>query len=183
MQRLYKSLYFLGISLLIFAFARAALLVAYPGQFDSLEVSSIITAFFHGVRFDLSIMLKLIGIPLLLMNLPFRFANHRLWFDSFAWIIYVMLFGMALLLLIDLLYYQHVARHMGNELLLLKDDMDFGISVAFGPYKWFVIALLMSAAGLGWLWFKILQIANEPKKELEYVPDNKPVNNTKFRLG
>lgn len=155
-QRLQKSLYIVGISLLIFFMARLALLLAYPGQFESLSFGNVFSAFFHGVRFDLSILMKLIGIPLLLMNIPFRFANSRWWFDSFAWFIFAVLFVSSLILLIDIVYYQFVSRHMGNELLLLKDDMDFGISVAFGPYKWFIFSLLAGAVGLGWLWYKLL---------------------------
>ena len=183
-QRLQKSLYIVGISLLIFFMARLALLLAYPGQFESLSFGNVFSAFFHGVRFDLSILMKLIGIPLLLMNIPFRFANSRWWFDSFAWFIFAVLFISTLILLIDIVYYQFVSRHMGNELLLLKDDMDFAeaepssnsaprrpalwqqllpwaitigcFSVAFGPYKWFIFSLLAGAVGLGWLWYKLL---------------------------
>ena len=155
-QRLEKSLYLVVICLLIFFLARAGLLMAYPAQFESLSFGNVFAAFFHGVRFDLSILMKLVGIPLLLMNIPFRFANNRWWFDSFAWLIYLVLVLVSLLLLIDVIYYQFVSRHMGNELLLLKDDMDFGVSVAFGPYKWFMFSLLVYAVGLAWLWYRIL---------------------------
>jgi phosphoglycerol transferase MdoB-like AlkP superfamily enzyme len=182
MQRLYKSIYFLAISLLIFSLARAALLAAYPGQFESLDISDTFYAFFHGLRFDASILAKLIGVPLLLMMIPLRFANNRWWFDSFAWIIYVVLVAASLLLLIDLVYYQFVSRHMGNELLLLKDDMDFGISVAFGPYKWFMFALLLYALGLAWLWRKILRIPNLLENKYAYNPDNSADNKYKAVL-
>ena len=182
MQRLYKSVYFLIISFLIFSLARAALLLAYPGQFESLDASNTFSAFFHGLRFDASILAKLIGIPLLLMNIPFRFANNRWWFDSFAWIIYAIIVTSTLLLLIDLVYYQFVSRHMGNELLLLKDDMDFGISVAFGPYKWFMFALLLYAVGLGWLWQRILRIPNQIEDKLKFNPDNRSDNKAQTLL-
>jgi len=162
--RLRKSFYLLGICLLVFFMARTGLLLAYPAQFSSLGAGDIVFAFFHGVRFDLAILIKMIGIPLLLMNIPFRFADHRWWFNSFAWLIYAVLIVVTLLLLIDLVYYQFVARHMGNELLLLKDDMDFGVSVAFGPYKWFMFALFLYALGMAWVWHKILSLHRSDNK-------------------
>jgi len=177
-QRLLKSLYILGICLLIFTLARAVLLLAYPAQFQTLNFTHILSAFFHGVRFDSSILAKLIGIPLLLMLVPFRFANRRWWYDAFAWLVYALLIITTLLLIIDLVYYQFVARHMGNELLLLKDDMDFGISVAFGPYKWFMFALFIYALGMAWVWYRILKIPNDSKQ----WSVGQPVNQTKQLL-
>lgn len=181
-QRLEKSLYIVAISLMIFFLARAGLLIAYPGQFESLAFSSVVSAFFHGVRFDLAILMKLIGIPLLLMNLPFRFADSRWWFDTFAWLIFLVLVVLSLILIIDIVYYQFVTRHMGNELMLLKDDMDFGISVAFGPYKWFMFSLLIFSIGLGWLWSKLLRV-NSRFAATSSVGAQRAPKSLLFRLG
>lgn len=158
MTRLTKSALLFGLPLLIFGIFRGLLLWIYPEQFDGLRLHEVALAFIHGVRFDASTIVVVFIVPLLLMNLPFAFAQRAGWFNFFAWLLYGLTLIMAGVLVSDLLYFGFVSRHLGNEIMLLGNDGGFVLDLVFGSYKWIVLVFVIGAALLFVAWRAILTL-------------------------
>ena len=156
MTRLTKSALLFGLSLLVFGMFRALLLWIYPEQFDGLALHDVALAFMHGVRFDASTIVVVFIVPLLLMNFPLAIAQRAGWFNSFAWLLYALMLVMAGVLVGDLIYFSFVSRHLGNEIMLLGNDGGFVLDMAFGSYKWIVLAFVVGAALLFAVWRAVL---------------------------
>ncbi len=156
MTRLTKSALLFGLSLLVFGLFRVLLLWIYPEQFDGLALPAVALAFVYGMRFDASTIVVVFIVPLLLMNLPLRFAQRAGWFNLFAWLLYGMMLVMVGVLVSDLIYFGFVSRHLGNEIMLLRNDGGFVFDMAFGSYKWMVLAFIVGAALLLVVWRKVL---------------------------
>ena len=156
MTRLTKSALLFGLPLLVFGIFRGLLLWIYPEQFDGLTLHEVALAFIHGMRFDASTIVVVFIVPLLLMNLPFAFAQRAGWFNFFAWLLYGLTLVMAGVLVSDLIYFGFVSRHLGNEIMLLENDGGFVLDMALGSYKWMVLAFVIGAALLFALWRKVL---------------------------
>jgi len=156
MTRLRKSLYLMLIAAAIFFLARLLLLVTYSDYFSALSSEQILSAFLHGLRFDLSIITLSFFGPLLFMNVSFKFGNHRWWFDAIAWLLFGLTLAMALLLAADTLYFGFVHRHIGSELVTISGDMDFVIQLAFYEYLHWILLFLLFSSGLFFLWRRIL---------------------------
>ncbi len=108
------------------------------------------------MRFDAASIAVVFIVPLLLMNIPFAFAQRDGWFNFFAWLLYALTLVMAGVLLSDLIYFGFVSRHLGNEIMQLGNDGGFVLDMAFGSYKWRVLAFVIGAALLFALWRKVL---------------------------
>ena len=74
--------------LLPFSLARLGLYLAYHEDFQSLGLLEVLSAFVVGLRFDISIAVMGIFLPLLFMMLPFRWAHHAYWQRLWGWLIY-----------------------------------------------------------------------------------------------
>ncbi|MDH5571764.1 MAG: sulfatase-like hydrolase/transferase [Gammaproteobacteria bacterium] len=141
---IYLAVYFAG---------RVILLVQYPDDFKILSQTEIVQAFVRGMMFDNAIILTFIGIPLLLMWLPFKLTQHK-WVQLF-WNIffYVVLLIMAFILVGDIIYYGHIHRHAGQELAIaLQNDKDLLIAMAIGSYSFHILLFLVFSVVLfaGW---------------------------------
>ena len=158
MTRLTKSAFLFGLPLLLFGIFRGLLLWIYPEQFDGLTLHDVALAFIYGVRFDASALVVVFIVPLLLMNLPFAFAQRAGWFNFFAWLLYGLTLIMAGVLVSDLLYFGFVSRHLGNEIMLLGNDGGFVFDMVFGSYKWIVLVFIIGAALLFAAWSRILTL-------------------------
>ena len=156
MSRLQKSLILVTIALLLFSLCRVLLYYLYPDEFDHLTPGHSLMAFANGLRFDGAVIARLFAIPLVLMNLPLRFFDRRWWFDSFAWLLYLITLGLVLLLLADVIYFQYVKRHIAYELLLLRDDLGFLFDFVGQGYLLHLGGFILLAAGLFVLWRKVL---------------------------
>lgn len=86
-----RVLAIVAIFLGVFLLARGLLLTLYPDHFNELAALEIFRAFARGVVFDLSIILVFIGVPLLLMLLPWRWAGKRWWQGVWGWYCYAVL--------------------------------------------------------------------------------------------
>ncbi len=153
MTRFTKSLLFLASGLVLFTGARLALFVIYRDDFSELTGPMIGWAFANGIRFDLQVLLAVLGGPLLLMNLPVRQLGKR-WFNGWAWAAFAPLPLLALLLGGDLAYYGHVRRHIADELLLIGTDADFLFDEALGDYLPALLGVLAVSLtiALSWKW-------------------------------
>ncbi len=157
LNRLRLGLVFLAIALALFAAARLALYLRYPEAFESLGTASVLGAFANGLRFDGAVLGRILAIPLLLLWLPGRWFDQRWWTLLWGWSIYLLTLGLVLLLAGDIVYFQHVQRHVSYELILLKNDLgflvDFGLKAHFGA----LIGFILFAIALGWLWAWLLR--------------------------
>jgi len=167
LTRFQKGLLLFAIAMALFTLGRLLLLLNYPNEFSSLGAGLTAEAFFSGLRFDGSVIGRLFAIPLVLMWLPFRLFDRRVWFDGFAWLLYALTLGCVLLLIGDVIYFAEVQRHVSYELLAMGNDTRFLFEYAFQAYLPQVIGFLALAVALGWLWLRILRI---PFKPSSYAP-------------
>lgn len=171
LSRFQKGILFLSIAMGLFSLGRLLLWLTYPQQFEALGGGMLLQAFANGLRFDGAVVARVFALPLLLMWLPLRWFDKRIWFDPLAWLLYLATLGLVLLLAGDIIYYEHVQRHVSYELILLKNDLgflfDFGLKTQLGP----VLIFVLFAIGLGWLWSRILQVplAQSSYRPLKYI--------------
>ncbi len=164
MTRLHKSLLLFAVALGLFTLGRALLYMLYPQQFAQLGAGQVLAAFGNGLRFDGAVIARAFLIPFLLMNLPLRWFDRHVWFDTLAWLVFALTVGMVLLLVGDVLYFEQVRRHVSYELLLLRDDWGFLIDFALGVYWWALLLFALFASGLAWLWRRVLRGELQPMR-------------------
>jgi len=112
-----------------FGVVRLLFLAVYPDEFGALGASELILAFVRGLRFDGSSIAVFGAIPFLLYHLPgpFRAKPWRMLWHS------VLAFGSLVLiaaLVIDLIYFGHVHRHLSFELANLAGDWGLMFTMA-----------------------------------------------------
>lgn len=162
LSRSRKSLIFIAVALLIFSVYRLALYINYSDSFASLTAATACSAFFQGVRFDISIIFTFFALPILMMNLPLSHAKHKLWFGFWGMMLYLFVVIATLLLIGDFIYYEYVNRHMGRELMALSEDKSFVVDMVTGNYIVLFVFFLSFALFLLFFWIKILVIDKSP---------------------
>jgi phosphoglycerol transferase MdoB-like AlkP superfamily enzyme len=125
-----------------FALMRAVLLLGNSDYFSSLSISEILLAFAHGIRFDLSIMVSLLAIPLLLLFLPWHFFSSARWYQLTAWLCFIILLLSVLALAMDIVFFQHSQRHVGAELAQIQSDTGYLVTM-LATYWLAVIGFLL----------------------------------------
>jgi len=167
LTRFQKGLLLFAIAMALFSLVRLLLWWLYPEQFATLGPGQLVEAFSNGLRFDGSVVAKVFAIPLLLMSLPFRLFDRAMWFNSLAWVLYLFTLALLALLIGDIIYFEHVQRHVSYELILLKNDLgflvEFGLKAELGK----VVAFILFAVALGWLWVRLLAV---PLRSNSYAP-------------
>lgn len=142
-NRLTLPLFFTAIALGVFFLARIALYVTQQAYFESLDGYQTLFGFVHGIRFDLSIILLLYALPILLLA-PVAGTWRRGWVTFLSRFMFVILVGCSIGLTADIIYFDYVKRHAGNELLLLGNDLDFVFDIMSGTYL-AVFAIVLAA--------------------------------------
>lgn len=142
--------------------ARLALYLSYHQDFSDLTAIQVIAAFFVGLRFDFSLAVLVIGVPLLLMLLPFRWSHHRYWQRLWSGIIYLALLVFIFMMIVDTIYFGYVHRHVGAEINTLSADMDSMVSIAFSQHRGALLLFTASALLGAWLWHKLTALIPRP---------------------
>jgi phosphoglycerol transferase MdoB-like AlkP superfamily enzyme len=151
-----RILVLLAIFILPASVLRLALYWVYPNDFHSLSIGQLLVAFIVGLRFDISITVMMIGIPVLLLLLPFRWSHHRYWqyalgaFIFIAWILFI------LLMVMDSIYFGQVHRHIGSEVNTLSNDVGSMVSIALMEYKAALLLFALATSMGAWLWWRLL---------------------------
>jgi len=158
MTRLRKSCLMLAAVLLVFTFARLMLFLAYFSVFSDLSIAETLDAFLGGLRFDLSITLTFLGLPLVMMNLPFKFAEQFRWHAAWAWVIYAGVVLFSFVLVADVIYFDFVKRHVADEVLMVSNDLDATATLMVGEYLIHTAAFLAFAAALFLLWQRLVKV-------------------------
>ena len=120
--QIYKSLLLYSSILVLFSIARASIAILYYPFFKEIGISKILLAFITGLRFDLASTTVLFFIPILLLNLPFRFVTKWYWHKIIAWLIFPAAVIISLFLTGDVIYFDFVKRHISYELFLMNPD-------------------------------------------------------------
>ena len=131
---------------------RLALYAAYPADFELLSAAQVLSALLVGLRFDVSMAMVMIGLPLLLMLLPFKWSHHRYWQRAWQWIIYLALLVFVFMTVADVIYFGYVHRHVGSEINTLANDMASMVGVALRQYGGALLAFGLGTLAFGWLW-------------------------------
>lgn len=135
---------------------RLALYLGYHDDFSALSATQVLASFLVGLRFDFSMAVLVIGIPLLLMLLPFRWSHHVLWQRLWGWYVYFALLTFVFMLVVDAVYFGYVHRHVGSEINTLAADMDSMVSIAFSQYLGSLLLFVGGTLLGAWLWRGVL---------------------------
>lgn len=142
----------LALFLLPATLIRLALYLVYYSDFSGLSAMQVLASFWVGLRFDISMAVMVIGIPLLLMLLPFRWSHHVSWQRLWGWFVYIALLVFVLMMVIDTVYFGYVHRHVGAEINTLSADMDSMISIALNHYPGSLLLFFGGALLGAWFW-------------------------------
>ena len=153
-----RALLMLLIFMLPASVARLTLYAAYPADFQSLGGTQVLNAFLVGLRFDVSMAVVMIGLPLILMLLPFGWSHHRYWQRAWQWIIYLALLIFVFMMVADAIYFGYVHRHVGSEINTLANDMASMVGVALRQYGAALMGFGLGALALGWLWHRTFAV-------------------------
>lgn len=167
-QSVYKRIILIGgIFLGLFLLARLALLMIYYSSFAELGFGGMLFSFVHGIRFDASVTITFIGIPILLMCLPHRWAASTAWQGVLHWFIYLVLMTFIFLIIGDLIYFGFVQRHAGPEITLVSGDMDLMLDMLLNEHRIDLIIFIIAAITGGLFWRRLfLQKITMPQKVL-----------------
>ena len=135
---------------------RLALYLGYYDDFIGLTATQVLASFLVGLRFDFSMAVLVIGIPLLLMLLPFRWSHHVFWQRLWGWYVYLALLVFVFMLVVDAVYFGYVHRHVGSEINTLAADMDSMVSIAFSQYLGSLLLFVGGTLLGAWLWRGVL---------------------------
>ncbi|HNV58698.1 MAG TPA: hypothetical protein PKH72_03515, partial [Rhodoferax sp.] len=151
-----RALRMLVLFMLPATLVRLALYLAYPADFQGLSAAQVVSAFLVGLRFDVSMAIVMIGLPLILVLLPFGWSHHRYWQRGWQWIIYLTLVLFVFMMVGDAIYFGNVHRHVGSEVNILANDMDSMVGVALRQYGAALLGFAAGAVAAAWLWHKAL---------------------------
>ncbi len=152
-----KIFSYLGIGLIIFLLARIGIFAVHYQNFSSLTFEEVLLGFFYGLRFDLASLQVFVGIPLLLMALPFRWCNSLWWHGLLSLLVFLLLVAEGSVLIGDVVYFGYVKRHLTNELLFLGKDIKYLVSEAAANPGYLTIWFGMFFFGL-FYWLRLSKV-------------------------
>jgi len=164
------SRWFLSVLLiwLPFGVIRLLFLAVYPDEFGGLGLAELAWAFVRGLRFDGSSIAVFGAIPFLLYHLPgpFKAKGWRLLWHC------VLAFGSLVLiaaLVIDLIYFGHVHRHLSFELANLFGDWGLMFKMASQGFVVPLIGFFLFSLFWFYLWVRLWLRPYRPAGVLGYV--------------
>lgn len=138
-----KTLWFFGVTLLLFTLARLSLWWVYADYFGELTLAQVGFALLHGVRFDASVALTFLLPWVLLLNLPLRWVAKQ-WFQRvLGWGIFAVFLAYLGVLVGDVVYFNWVKRHLAGELFLLGNDYAILSDMALLYWQWVILASVL----------------------------------------
>ncbi|MBP5296333.1 MAG: sulfatase-like hydrolase/transferase [Bacteriovoracaceae bacterium] len=127
---------FLVSCLLVFTVCRLLLWVTNFAVFKELSGWMVAHAFLHGVRFDLSILLMLTGLPLFFLALPIR---AKWYFRFWSLLAVILALAMFFALISDVVYFQQTANHLSDQVLNIGEDIGYIVKTAFITYWYWML--------------------------------------------
>lgn len=136
-----------------FTLMRLVLYFMYHSDFNSLGLLDVIEAFTVGLRFDVSMVAMVVGIPLLLMlMLPFRWSHHVYWQRLWGWFIFITVLLMIFMMAADTIYFGTVHRHVGAEIGTISSDMASMTMLAISQYSGALFLFGLTAVAGAFFW-------------------------------
>lgn len=156
MSRIKLSFILIFLALGIFTFFRGLLLVTYYDEFSNLSIFEIFQSFIYGLRFDFALTSILFFFPILMINLPVKWAENKSWLRFWYWICLPIIIAVCLLLAADIAYFAYVKRHITQELRLILHDTFFILQMGLNSYKVALLSFAGFSALLFLLWKKAI---------------------------
>ena len=136
-----------------FTLMRLLLYLFYHDDFRELGILQVLEAFAVGLRFDVSMVAMVVGLPLLLMlMLPFRWSHHVYWQRLWGWFIFITLLLMIFMLAADTIYFGVVHRHVGAEIGTISSDMSSMAMLAISQYSGALFLFGLTAVAGAFFW-------------------------------
>ena len=152
-----RAVVFTFVFMVMLLCSRIALLLLHPDDFGSLGAGDLAVIFAHGVRFDAAITLALIGLPVLVMTLPFAWARRPAVQRVCGLWCYVVFVIALFLMLADVVYFDYVHRHIGPEIAIATHDLDQNTELALRQH-WHILAGFVIASAIAFeLWRRLLR--------------------------
>ena len=176
---------------------RAALVLLYPVQFAELSLGDFFHSALYGLRIDSATISMLFSINLLALLIPFRFAESVWWQRLWLYLALLPMWGVLILSCASLAYFGEVSRHIGTELVYLRDDWPLVfdlISTSRTGFTLFSLAFVITATFFWIKWVMPTRASNSNMSFIArlgtsfvmllllvlgargWVPDGKPIN-------
>ncbi|HIP55900.1 MAG TPA: LTA synthase family protein [Arcobacter sp.] len=143
-EKIYKYIYLMIISLTILTLLRLILFVSYESDFSSLTTMEVIYSFLTGIRVDIVSITTSIGILVLLLFAPFKFTDNKLFLKVIYYSWFFVFSIICFIIIADIIYFQYVHRHMGNEVLAMNKDDNLLIIDMIIEYKYIMLSYLIA---------------------------------------
>ncbi len=150
-MRKFKNFFSLFIiTLCILSGLRGILFLAYPADFSALTHWEIIQSFLMGVRVDIIATSLAFALPALLYFLPFPFIQRKWVQVSIFSLLFLSISLIIMIVCGDLLYFNHVHRHVAKEMAAVGNDVGilletakahWALLFAFLAFEFFLFAL------------------------------------------
>ncbi len=160
-----RAIFLLVLFILPATLIRFVMYFTYPDDFQGLGFGQVLTSLLVGLRFDVSVAVMLVGIPVLFLLLPFRWSHHRYFQRFVGGFIYIAWLSFIALMIMDMLYFGNVHRHVGSEVHTMSNDVNSMITIALEQYKTVlaIFALIAFFGAIMW-WHFLCNIPSPPKR-------------------
>ncbi len=155
-QKTIRLLYYLTISLVSLFLLRLSLYFIYFDDFTSLTFNETVISFIIGTKIDLISILTFAGIVALLMFLPFKFSVTKKYQNFIGYFWYLILLIIVFVVILDIVYFQFVHRHIGNEVMAIGNDTQILVDMLL-EYLNLLIAFFIYAIVIFFVFKKILK--------------------------
>jgi len=113
---------FVFISLLILSLLRISLFLMYSHDFDTLSSGEVFLSFMMGIKIDAMSIFTFTSLIIIAMFLPFRFTSSKLYNQTLGYFWYLILIVIIFVVMADIVYFEFVQRHIGNEITAIGND-------------------------------------------------------------
>jgi phosphoglycerol transferase MdoB-like AlkP superfamily enzyme len=150
-----RPLLLLVVPIAVFTITRCVLLLRYPEFFATLTAGEKAAAFLQGLRYDASILFPVLGLPVLLLALPFPWSRSRRWQQVWGWIGFALFATSFFVLAADVVYFGYVQRHAGLETAALGESLKAVMRSGLTSHPASLLLFAMAIAALAWAWNKV----------------------------
>ncbi len=144
----------LGANLLLFTLARLVLYLVNRQDFHALSGLELVESFWRGIWFDACLIARIVGVPMLLLALPFAWAQNRWWQGVWGWLCLAPFILFIAIFAVDIVYLRYVHRHIGLELSYVS--WEEAKSYATEGHAWAGLAFLVLGSGMLLAWWRVV---------------------------
>ncbi|MDE0916573.1 MAG: sulfatase-like hydrolase/transferase [Planctomycetota bacterium] len=150
-----RPLWILSLNLAVLGLARITLLLLNRSHFGELDAVEIGASLLRGLLFDVSVVATFLGLPVLMLMLPFRWSTSRSWQYIWSRISLLLTCAGIMVVVIDLTYFGLVHRHLGFEFAASQSEFGALAAMAFSEYPAQVLVMFLLPCGVAFCWSKL----------------------------